>query len=112
MSKPLRVLLISPLRGLDPACGDIIYTETLLNDTPSGVQYETYADAVARGALIEHACRPAVYRAARMGKSLWQETWTTALAKCVNLLRGTRLLFWEPFRVFSVRPGEYDLIHV
>jgi capsular polysaccharide biosynthesis protein/glycosyltransferase involved in cell wall biosynthesis len=108
----MRVLLLSPLRGLDPACGDIVYTETLLSDPPPGVEYETYAEAIARGALVEHACRPALRRAWRSGRGRWQETWTTMLAKAVNLLRGAHVLFWEPFRVFSVRPGEFDLIHV
>lgn len=107
----MRVLLLSPLRSLDPACGDIVYTETLLSDPPPGVEYETYADALARGALVEHACRPALRRAWRTGRGRWRETWTTALAKVVNLLRKAHILFWEPFRIFSVRAGEYDLIH-
>ena len=55
----MRVLLLSPLRGLDPACGDIVHTEALLASPPDGVQYETYAEALARGALIEHATRAA-----------------------------------------------------
>lgn len=108
----MRILLLSPLRGLDPACGDVVYTETLLANPPDGVQFETYAAALERGALIEHASRPSLYRAWRTGRGRLRETWTTALAKGVNLLRRRRWLFWEPLRIFSLRPGEFDLVHV
>lgn len=108
----MRILLISPLRDLDPPCGDIVYTETLVSDPPPGVVYETYAEALARGALVEHACRPALRRAWRSGQDRWRETWMTALAKAINLLRSAHILFWEPFRIFSIRRGEFDLVHV
>jgi peptidoglycan/LPS O-acetylase OafA/YrhL/glycosyltransferase involved in cell wall biosynthesis len=108
----MRVLLLSPLRDLDPACGDIVHTESLLNDPPDGVEYENYAEAIARGALVEHATRASLRRAWATGEGRWLETWMTGLAKVVNLLRRARLLFWEPFRILSVRPGEYDLVHV
>ena len=98
----MRVLLISFLPGLDPPCGDVTYTQTLLRHPPAGVQYETYADALARGALLEHA-RRARFR---------QEPLLTAANKAVNVLRRRGVLFWEPFRFFSVRPGEYDLVHL
>ena len=106
------VLLISPLRGLDPPCGDLVYTAALLGNPPDGVKYENYADALARGALVEHANRAAFFRAWKTGKERWFESWATLLAKVVNSLRRARWLFWEPFRLFSVRPGEYDLVHV
>lgn len=98
----MRVLLISPLRDMDPPCGDITYTETLVANPPDGVVYETYADAIRRGTLIEHA---------RRGR-FWKEPVLTACNKMINLLRKTKHLFWEPFRFFSVLPGEYDLIHL
>ena len=98
----MRVLLISPLRGLDPPCGDITYTETLQQHPPEGVVYETYAEAIERGALVEHARR----------SSFCREPVLTIASKAVNLLRKRRWLFWEPFRFFSVKPGEYDLIHL
>lgn len=108
----MRVLLLSPLPGLDPACGDVVYTQMLLGEPPAGVEYETYAEALARGALTEHSCRSALRHAWHSGQGRWRETWTTLLAKGVNLLRARHLLFWEPFRIFSVRPGEFDLVHV
>jgi len=98
----MRVLLISPLRDLDPPCGDITYTETLIANPPDGVVYETYADAIRRGTLIEHA---------RRGR-FWQEPFLTTCNKIINVMRRSELLFWEPFRFFSVTPGEYDLIHL
>lgn len=98
----MRVLLISSLPGLDPPCGDITYTETLLAHPPVGVVYETYAQALARGALIEHGRR----------SRFWKEPVLTCSNKTLNVLRRRRLLFWEPFRFFSVKPGEYDLVHL
>ena len=98
----MRVLLISPLHGLDPPCGDITYTETLVAHPPEGVVYETYADALRRGTLIEHGRR----------ERFWKEPLLTACSKAINLLRKSKQLFWEPFRFFSVVPGEYDLIHL
>lgn len=108
----MRVLLISPLRHLDPPCGDIVYTEALLQNPPEGVEYENYADAIARGALIEHGTRLALSRARKAKQGFWGELFLTVAAKTVNVLRSWRWLFWEPFRFFSVRSGEYDLVHV
>ncbi len=98
----MRVLLISPLADIDPPCGDITYTETLVANPPDGVVYETYADALRRGTLIEHARRD------RLGK----EPLLTATSKALNLLRKSKALFWEPFRWFSVQAGAYDLVHL
>ena len=50
---PRRVLLLSPLPGLDPPSGDVVYTQELLAHPPAGVDYETYAQALAAGRLIE-----------------------------------------------------------
>ncbi len=98
----MRVLLISPLRSLDPPCGDITYTETLLANPPKGVIYETYAEALRRGTLIEHGRR----------ERFWREPLLTSCNTMINLLRRSKHLFWEPFRFFSVMPDEYDLIHL
>lgn len=98
----MKVLLISPLRDLDPPCGDITYTELLLEHPPEGVEYETYADALARGALTEHVRR----------EGLRHYPLLVLANKAVNMLRQRRLLFWEPYRFFSVKSGEYDLIHM
>lgn len=98
----MRVLLISPLPKVDPACGDIVYTQTLLSHPPEGVEYVTYADAIRDGSLIEHGRRARLRR----------EPVLTAAAKAINVMRGRKWLFWEPFRYFSVRPGVFDAIHV
>lgn len=98
----MRVLLVSPLPGIDPACGDVIYTQMLLAHPPEGVVYETYSDALQRGVLVEHGRR----------KRFWREPFLTAACKIVNTTRSRRWLFWEPFRILTVKPGEYDLVHV
>ena len=98
----MRVLLVSPLPGIDPACVDVVYTQTLLAYPPEGVVYETYADALKRGALVEHGRR----------NRFRKEPFLTLFCKLINIARSRHWLFWEPFRIFSVRPGEYDLIHI
>lgn len=98
----MRVLLISPLPDLDPPCGDVTYTQTLVANPPHGVEYETYADALRKGTLVEHGRR----------ERFWKEPFLTAGNKAVNVLRRSRLLFLEPFRFFSVKPGAYDVIHL
>ncbi len=108
----MKVLLISPLPGIDPPCGDIVYTQTLLDHPPEDVQYETYDQAIDRGNLREHGDFRSLKRAAKTPLSLACELPLTAVQKGLNFSRGRHWLFWEPFRFFSVRPGIYDLIHV
>lgn len=97
----MKVLLISPVRGLDPPCGDITYTEELLANMGDGVDYVTYDKAIADGTLLE----------------VTRSTWHVApiiviLNKLLNIIRKERLLFWEPYRFFVVTPNVYDVIHV
>jgi glycosyltransferase involved in cell wall biosynthesis len=97
----MKVLLLSPLAGIDPACGDVTYTQSLLASPPEGVEYETYAEALSKGTLVERARR-----------SRWRnEPFLYAGHKAVNQLRRWRWMFWEPFRFFEVAPDAYDLIH-
>jgi glycosyltransferase involved in cell wall biosynthesis len=106
---PRRVLLLSPLPGLDPPSGDVVYTQELLAHPPAGVDYETYAQALAAGRLIELGRRDEysgsrgwdrVRAAARIGRE-----------SGINRLRRAGILFREPFRFFCVRPDAYDLVH-
>lgn len=108
----MKILLISPLPGIDPACGDVTYTESLLATPPEGVQYETYAEAIERGTLREHGNGKAFRQACRLRKDVAGEFFRTAGATAINGLRKAGWLFWEPFRFFSVKPGEYDAIHL
>lgn len=113
----LRVLLISALPDLDPACGDVTYTQTLLNRPPEGVIYDSYGEALKRGSLREHYNRQALVRAYKENSAtnhpsnLLRELTMSALCRAVNVLRQQRAIFWEPFRFFSVKPGAYDLVH-
>jgi len=97
----MRVLLVSPLRGLDPQNGDVTYTETLLRTPPSGIEYVTYAAALASGELIENFTR----------KSFRQTPVRTLINAVINVLRRFEFLFSEPYRYFSVKPRCFDLIH-
>jgi glycosyltransferase involved in cell wall biosynthesis len=105
----LRVLLISPVPELDPPCGDVIYTQSLLRHPPAGVEYETYDSALAAGRLRELGRRNE-YRTAR-GRRRVQAMLRIGRERSVNALRQAGVLFREPFRFFCVQPGAYDLVH-
>jgi glycosyltransferase involved in cell wall biosynthesis len=97
----VKVLLISPLRELDPPCGDITYTEELISNMCHDVEYVTYDKAISDGSLVE----------------LTRFNWRVSpviliLNKLINLIRKARLLYWEPFRFFYIKPGVYNLVHV
>lgn len=106
----LRVLLVSPVRGVDPLSGDVTYTEQLLAAPPPGVRYTTYVDALAHGSLRERGSRAAVRAAIRrdlpgeLGVALWR--------KAEHLVRRSGLAFREPLRILAVQPGAFDLVHV
>ncbi|WP_289019464.1 glycosyltransferase family 4 protein [uncultured Ornithinimicrobium sp.] len=106
----LRVLLISPVPGIDPQSGDVTYTRQLLDAPPPGVVYTTYDQAIADGNLVELGTRHAI-RASRRGDRWWQLL-IGAARKCENLLRRSGLAYREQIRVFKVKPGSFDLIHV
>lgn len=103
--RPLRVLLLSPVAGRDPATGDVTYTEQLLADPPPGVRYTTYDRALAEGTLVERYRRGMRVRTGGDALRLGREV-------LVNRLRGRNVLFREPFRFFDVDPDAYDLVHV
>lgn len=106
----LRVLLISPVRGVDPLSGDVTYTEQLLSSPPPGVRYTTYTDAIAAGSLIEHGSRQAVQASPR--SHLAKELGLAACRKLESWVRRTGLVYREPIRVFEVMPGAFDVVHV
>ena len=108
----MRVLLISPVANLDPAGGDVTYTQTLISHPPDGVKYVTYADALADGTLVEHGVRRSVRAARESPVALARELTLAAVKKGVGRLRRRGWLFQEPVRFFSVKPGAYDLIHL
>jgi len=114
------VLLLSPIEGLDGAGGDRTYTYVLRDNPPPGVRYETYDLALARGAIRERgtgrALKAGVQRARglALGQALSllaREASLTAVSKTLAALRSRRRLFWEPFRWFELKAGEYDLVH-
>lgn len=97
----MKVLLISPVRGLDPPCGDLTYTEELISNMGRDVEYVAYDKAISDGSLVE----------------LTRINWRISpvlliLNKVINLIRKVRLIYWEPFRFFYIKPGVYELVHV
>ena len=102
----LRVLLLSPLPGLDPPNGDVTYTSSILSNPPPSVRYVTYAEALERGELRERARRSSGANAL----SPWLSG-STLREGFINRLRRREWLFREPFRFFEVKSGAFDLIH-
>lgn len=107
--RTLRVLLMSPLRDVDPFCGDVIYSEALLERPPPGVTYIPYDKALANGEIREHGRRQSASFSrgiAARGLSLF--TW--ARERSINLLRQHGVLYREPFRLIEIL-GRFDLVH-
>src|SRR4051794_6991425 len=110
-SSDIRVLLLSPLRGLDPPNGDVTYTEQLLAHPPDGVRYVPYDAALDAGELVERFRR-------RPGESMRTAfsrdgDWARfAREAAINRVRQRGLLFREQFRHFELCEGAFDLVHV
>lgn len=107
----MRVLLISPVQELDPPGGDVTYTHLLLNDPPDGVIYESYEQALKRGTLREHG-RWLSLKSASSLSNFFFELFLWSFSRMLNFARQARILFWEPFRFYSIQPGAYDLVHL
>ena len=108
----MKVLLISPLPKIDPACGDVTYTQMLLANPPEGVEYEDYWTALQNGNLREHGTPASLRLAWQTKQNLVRETLLTLSSTVVNRLRSKRLLYWEPQRFFSIAPGVFDAVHM
>ena len=101
----VRVLLMSPVDGVDPPGGDIAYTESLLARPPDGVTYTTYTDALAGGTLVERGRRP------RHGAIRATDVVTLGARVVEHGLRRSGLLYREPYRYLTVDPDAFDLVH-
>ena len=107
--RELRVLLMSPLPGVDPFMGDVIYSQALLEQPPPGVTYIRYDDAIASGELLELGRRQSLQAAlSRRSRAL---AMTQVLRDhSLNVARRSGLLFREPFRFLEIR-GSFDMVH-
>jgi glycosyltransferase involved in cell wall biosynthesis len=105
----LRVLLLSPLPGIDPPSGDVVYTDALLRNPPPDVEYEDYATAMSAGRLLELG-RRADYRRSS-GVERVRAFGRIGRERTINALRESGMLFREPFRFFRVETEAYDLVH-
>lgn len=101
----LRVLLWSPLRGLDPPSGDVSYTEALLEEPPPGVVYTTYRQAIEDGTVRVRGRKP--WRGGLSGTDLG----LFAARSVEQLARRSGVLFRERVGYVTVEAGAYDLIH-
>lgn len=108
----MKVLLISPVEGVDPAGGDVTYTQSLLVRPPTNVTYVTYDQALRDGTLIEHGRREAFGRAWKDGSGRVRETFLLGACRLAGMMRRGGMMSWEPFRHFTVQPDTYDLVHV
>jgi glycosyltransferase involved in cell wall biosynthesis len=99
-----RVLLLSPLPGLDPPNGDVTYTQQLLQHPPADVEYVPYDQALADGSLIE------LYRRGS-ARSRPRDTALLVREATANRARRSGLMFREPFRHFRIREHHFDVVH-
>lgn len=102
----IRVLLFSPVAGIDPPSGDTSYTEALLAHPPVGIQYTTYIQALREGSMRVRGRKP--------GSS---EQWTLTdarlfLARSAELIaRRCGLMFREPTWFVEIEVGAFDVVH-
>ncbi len=101
----VRVLLMSPVVGVDPPGGDLAYTEALLARPPRGVEYTTYVDALSAGSLVERGRRP---RHGPMGAA---DVLVLGARAVEHGLRRTGLPYREPYRYLTVARDAFDLVH-
>jgi glycosyltransferase involved in cell wall biosynthesis len=101
----VRVLLMSPVAGVDPPGGDIAYTESLLARPPDGVTYTTYVDALVEGSLVERGRRP------KHGSFHAGDLAVLGARVVEHGLRRSGLCYREPYRYLTVAPGAFDLVH-
>lgn len=83
----MKVLLISPVEGVDPAGGDVTYTQSLLVRRPTNVTYVTYDQALRDGTLIEHGRREAFGRAWKDGSGRVRETFLLGACRLAGMMR-------------------------
>jgi glycosyltransferase involved in cell wall biosynthesis len=95
----VRVLLLSPIAGRDPLSGDTSYTDALLADSPVGVGYVRYDQALADGSLRIRG------RKGASGDAGW-----LALRGAELALRRAGVMFREPTWFVTV-DRSYDLVH-
>ena len=100
----MRVLLFSPLSGRDPASGDTSYTDSLLAQPPPGVEYVTYAEALADGTLVELGRKPAI------GRSFQPLIFVVRALE--TLARRLGVMYREPVWWVHITPGHYDVVHL
>lgn len=102
----LRVLLFSPVVGIDPPSGDTSYTEALLANPPLGIKYTTYTDAIEDGSLWVRGRKP---RAAKK----WTPIDALLLfARSLELLaRGAGVMFREPTWFVEIEEDAFDVVH-
>ncbi len=111
MKKFKKVLLISPLRDRDVFCGDVIYTETLLSNPPSGFEYITYGEALDKRWIIERRRLRFLPELWRIDPKLfWQDLFPAIFIFLLNILRRANILINNPWRCFELRE-DFDLVH-
>lgn len=101
-TSPLRVLLFSPVAGVDPASGDTTYTEALLTEPPPGVQYTTYVQAIEDGSCTVRG---------RRGARRPVDAALLAARLAERSLRRRGVMYREPSWFVSAAESNFDLIH-
>ena len=113
-TSPLRVLLITPVRGRDGRGGDVAYTEMLVAHPPPGVTYVTYDEALADGTLRHRGRRGEVLASWRSRglRVAVIDLLLLVLGVVERSVRRQGWAFFEPTWFVSIEPDHYDLVHV
>lgn len=110
--KKIKVLLISPIRNHDIFCGDVIYTESLLNNPPDNVEYIDYISALNNGDIFERKrlrYLPKIFKK----NILWflEDIIPALCIFLINLFRKKNWLVAVPWKYFHIITP-FDLIHI
>ena len=108
----LRVLLISPVRNVDVYCGDVIYTETLLENPPDNVEYIDYVSALQNKEVFERMRLRFLASNFRHRKNwFFIDLIPALLIFFINFFRRKKLLIANPWKCLEIE-GKFDLVHV
>jgi glycosyltransferase involved in cell wall biosynthesis len=104
-SATLRVLLFSPVRDVDPASGDVVYTETLLENPPEGVEFTTYVDAIANGTVRVRGRKPP------RGSFTATDLLLLGIRTVEWTARRAGAMFREPSWYVTIDDSAFDVVH-
>ncbi|MDD5455799.1 MAG: glycosyltransferase family 4 protein [Candidatus Margulisbacteria bacterium] len=107
-----KILLISPVRDVDIYCGDIVYTESILNRPPEDIEYTDYVTALKNEDIVERKRLRFLWKNMKYSKFwIFQDFFPALIITIINIFRRKQWLFANPWKYFHIR-NHFDLVHV